>query len=497
MVTIIANQLDNKYSQLQINALYTQCKKLIEDPFEFVVFVQDDEMDLLMSTKKKDGYVDGITFHKPKYGIDWLEIDIMQHTKPKSSSLFITPNTIINNIGDIETYKTNKRVRLQDGNLAYFIFRNDNVEKILKEWEENEDELLYEYDAFDNKFFIEEGTLPFLQDNTASYPDLGQKIESIVALAFWYEDFNEQQIESMYNKETDLYPWLPERVEIDPVDNENKLSCQLIEKAFNKDFVIKSKLKRVKIKSLHSEPTENEELFDICSEFITTWGVGVDLATNGSNNDTIWWTNLGTLFKEIGNITFLINTGNPSETILNNAKAAIDTGCRVFWNYIHTNQLDTDIQKAKELSEKYNFTGFIYDGNVPEEKKPLKKNVKPDMPDYKLIELETLQTRKKDDIYKERTIKFSPHVRCEGKINNSFYLNATGNVFPCKHVALNLITAYNSPEHKTELLYSWDKNNINEHTLEEIFTNDFYKGYFNNLLKLNPKVIHNEQGGIC
>jgi len=495
MVTIIANQLDNNYSQIQINALYTQCKKLIEDPFDFVVFVQDTEMDLLMSTKKMEGYIDGISFHVPKYGLDWLEIDIMQHTKPNSSSLFITPNTIINNIGDIETYKTNKRVRLQDGNLCYFIFRNDKVEKILEEWEEDEDNLLYEYDAFHNKFLIEDGTLPFLQDSTATYPETTD--ENIVALPFWYEDFTKEQLETMYNKETDLYPWLPERVEIDPVDDSNKLSCSDIEKAFNREFVERSKLKRVKIKSLHSEPTENEELFDICSEFITTWGVGVDLATNGSNNDYVWWTNLGTLLKDIGNITFIINTGNPSEIVLQNAKSAIDSGCRVFWNYAHTNQLDTDIQKAKKLSEEYGFTGFIYDDNVPEEKKPIKKNVKPDMPDYKLIELETLKTRKKDDIYKERTIKFSPHVKCEGKVNNQFYLSPTGNVFPCKHVALNLITAYNSPEHKTELLYSWDKNNIKEHTLEEIFTNDFFKGYFNNLLKLNPAVIHNEQGGKC
>lgn len=495
MVTIIANQLDNNYSQVQINALYTQCKKLIEDPFDFVVFVKDDEMDLLTSTKKKDGYIDGITFHVPKYGIDWLEIDIMQHTNPNSSSLFITPNTIINNIGDIETYKTNKRIRLQDGNLAYFIFRNDKVEKILEEWEENEDELLYEYDAFHNKFLIEDGTLPFLQDSTASYPESTD--ESIVALPFWYEDFTKEQVDKMYNKETDLYPWLPERVEIDPVDDSNKLTCADIEKVFNRDFIEKSKLKRVKIKSLHSEPTNNDELFDICSEFVSTWGIGVDLATDGSNNDYVWWTNLGTLLKDIGNITFIINTGNPSEIVLQNAKSAIESGCRVFWNYAHTNQLDTDIQKAKKLSEEYKFTGFIYEDNVPEEKKPIKKNVKPDMPDYKLIELETLKTRKKDDIYKERTIKFSPHVRCEGKVNNQFYLSPTGNVFPCKHVALNLITAYNSPEHKTELLYSWDKNNIKEHTLEEIFTNDFFKGYFNNLLKLNPAVIHNEQGGTC
>ena len=103
-------------------------------------------------------------------------------------------------------------------------------------------------------------------------------------------------------------------------------------------------------------------------------------------------------------------------------KILIKKGCRVFWSYTHTNQLNTDIEKARELSEKHNFTGFIYLDNVPEEVPYVDEVVKPDMPDYKLIELETLQTRKKDDIYKERTIKFSPHVKCEGKVKNQFYL---------------------------------------------------------------------------
>ena len=503
MVTIIANQLDNRYSQKQINALYTQCKKLIEDPFDFVVFVQDDEMDLLMSTKKMAGYIDGISFHVPKYGLDWLEIDIMKHTKPNSRSLFITPNTIINNIEDIDIYKANKRVRLQDGNLAYFIFRNDKVEKILQEWEENEDDLLYEYDAFDNKFFIEEGSLPFLQDSTATYPDLGQKIESIVLLPQWFDEYTEQQLELMYNKETDLYPWLPENVEIEIIDNEgNQITYEDIGKTFTQDFVEKAKLKKVKIGGLTGEPSDNDDLIDIVGMFINKWYIretisGVDLITNGKNNTQDWWEVLGRTLGDIGSVTFNINTGNPDKIVLQNATALLNTGCRVFWSYTHTNQLDNDIKKAKKLSEEYKFTGFIYLDNVPEEVPYVEEVVKPDMPDYKLIELETLQTRKKDDIYKERTIKFSPHVKCEGKVNNQFYLSATGNVFPCKHVALNLITANNSPEHKTELLYSWDKNNIKEYTLEEIFTNDFFKGYFNNLLKLNPAVIHNEQGGIC
>ena len=204
MVTLIANQLDNNYSQTQINAFYTQAKKLIEDPFDFIVFVQDEEMELLKSTRKMDGYLDGISFHVPKYGLDWLEIDVMQHTHPNSACLFVTPNILINSIQDIETYKANKKIRLQDGNLCYFIYRNDKIEKILEEWDNNEDDLLYNFDAFHEKFLIEEGTLPFLQDSTATYPEtLDGKV---VALPHWYEDFTPAQIAIMYNKETDLYP---------------------------------------------------------------------------------------------------------------------------------------------------------------------------------------------------------------------------------------------------------------------------------------------------
>ena len=152
MVTIIANQLDTNYSQIHINAFYTQCKKLIENPFDFYVFVDKAEMELLETTRKKEGYIDGIEFHVPKHGKDWIEIDIMQHTKPGGNTLFLTPNVIINNIEDIDIYKSNKKIQLEDGNLGYFIHRNAKVEGILEEWEENEDELLYEYDAFHNKF---------------------------------------------------------------------------------------------------------------------------------------------------------------------------------------------------------------------------------------------------------------------------------------------------------------------------------------------------------
>ena len=77
----------------------------------------------------------------------------------------------------------------------------------------------------------------------------------------------------------------------------------------------------------------------------------------------------------MGNVTFEINTGQPAEKILDNAKTLLDSGCRVFWNYVHTNQLDSDIQKAKKISQQYNFYGFIYDNQISKEELLFYKNV--------------------------------------------------------------------------------------------------------------------------
>tara|TARA_B100000927_G_scaffold260627_1_gene230336 strand:- start:3408 stop:4874 length:1467 start_codon:yes stop_codon:yes gene_type:complete len=488
MIILVANLLDNNYSQTQINALYTQAKNQIEDPFEFWVFTSDEEC---RNEQKNKGYLDEILFDVPKYGEDWIEIDLMQKTKKGDSLLFVTPNCILNNISVIETYKTNSRIRLSDGNLCYNIFHNNKVEQLLKEWEEREDELLYEYDAFHNWNMLSDTALPFLQDSTSEYPE---KLEGdVIALPQWYDDFTQEEIDSMYNKETDLYPYLPQKVEMEL--NETGVLFDDVKEAFNPDFLLKAKLRRIKI--VGEEPTLNPDVIDIIHYFIKEWVISVDIESNGDTHDKIWWTNIGNLLKELGNVTFNINTGNPDKRILEHAKALIDVGCRVFWSYTHTNQLDNDIQKAKRLCKQHKFSGFVYDNKVPEEKQPINKKVKVDLPDYKLIELETLETRIQDDIYKERKIKFYPHIKCEGKVNNQFYLSSEGNVFPCKHIALTIRTANDSPEHVTKILYDWDKNNINNFSLEDIFVNDFYKGYFNNLLKLNPGIIHDEQGGIC
>ena len=215
MVTLIANQLDSNYSQRHINAFYTQAKKLIVDPFDFIVFTNDDEMKLLETTQKKDGYIQGITFHVPKYGKDWLEIDIMQHTQPGDVSLFVTPNVILNNPKEFFNYKTKgiDKLILEDGNFCYVCNRNEQVEKILTKWNELEDDMTFQNHSFTDAFYSNEvPEFSFIQNTNHNYPE---KTEGdIVVLPYWYEDFKEEELKLSYNRETDLYPYLPERVEM-------------------------------------------------------------------------------------------------------------------------------------------------------------------------------------------------------------------------------------------------------------------------------------------
>ena len=59
----------------------------------------------------------------------------------------------------------------------------------------------------------------------------------------------------MYNKATDLYPWLPERVEIQLSSNEN-LTLYEIKETFNQDFMEKAHMKRVNFKGLKGDPID-------------------------------------------------------------------------------------------------------------------------------------------------------------------------------------------------------------------------------------------------
>ena len=110
------------------------------------------------------------------------------------------------------------------------------------------------------------------------------------------------------------------------------------------------------------------------------------------------------------NITFNINTGNPDKRILQNAKALIDSGCRVFWNYVHTNQLDSDIQKAKKISQQYNFYGFIYDNQISKEEIVIDKKEKPDMPEVVSHENAVEKIAKPIDVVVENTEEQSDHL---------------------------------------------------------------------------------------
>ena len=166
---------------------------------------------------------------------------------------------------------------MEDGNLAFFCHRNEKVENILTKWDDMEDQMTFENHSFEGAFYSNVvPELPFIQNTNHNYPE---KTEGdIVVLPYWYEDFTKKQLELNYNRETDLYPWLPERVQMEVSDDEgNNLKVEQIEDSFNLDFITKAKIKRVKMDGLQGDPINNPELFDICQYLMGNWGIAVDI----------------------------------------------------------------------------------------------------------------------------------------------------------------------------------------------------------------------------
>ena len=88
---------------------------------------------------------------------------------------------------------------------------------------------------------------------------------------------------------------------------------------------------------------------------------------NSCNKDKIGQNDFITNIRDDSYEILNIDSGETlSETSI--LKILLENGCRVFWNYTHTNQLDSDIQKAKKLAKQYKFSGFIYDGDWENDK---------------------------------------------------------------------------------------------------------------------------------
>ena len=87
-------------------------------------------------------------------------------------------------------FKKTMIVEIKDSKNTKHKSKSD-IENILQQWEEEEDDLLFNFDAFHEKFLIEEGEIPFLQDTTATYPENTEG--DIVILPQWYDDFTEEQ----------------------------------------------------------------------------------------------------------------------------------------------------------------------------------------------------------------------------------------------------------------------------------------------------------------
>jgi len=496
-LTLIANLLDSKYSQIHINNFYTQAKNLIEQPFDFFVFTTQEELDKINSTKKRDGFVDGIQFHVPKYGKQWLEIDLIQHTKDNGVSFFTTPNVLLNDPMALLSYKGSgiDKVLMQDENVTYYIHKNKYVQNLIQKWDRDEQDITFYNYEFKQEFQVNElPSLPFLNTQNKDYPI--SLTDDIVTFPYWYTHTLDSYVETCYNRSIDLYPYLPSEIEMEV----NGFSYDEVVRIFNKDFLGKSRMTKLILSNDVEEPSLCEDFYDISEYFLEFEGVSVDVLTDLTSHDEFWWGSTGILYRKMGNITATIDDINNKDfdKQITNAKALLKSGARVFWQYTRTTQSDNDIEEARALSKKHKFSGFTFIENKPPEL-PVKEEriIVKELPDYKLIELDTLQTKPKEADYVDVKVKFEKKVRCKSKIENKCYIDKRGNVFPCVYTAREILEADINPYEDTDIIYNWKANNCKLEPLESILTNAFYTAYFNNKLKLDPSNICKLKCGAC
>lgn len=496
-LTLIANLLDNKFSQLHINNFYTQAKNLIEQPFDFVVFTTQDELDDINGTNKKDGFIQGIKFHVPKYGKEWIEIDLINHTKKNGISFFVTPNVLLNDPSSLLTYRSSgiDKCILQDGNVSYYIHNNKIVQNMKQKWDKEEPDLTFYNYEFSQEFQVNEvPKLPFLNSQNKDYPV--NLDDAIVTFPYWYTHRVDSYIESCYNRAIDLYPFLPVQVELEI----NGFDHTEVTKIFNHEYLVKSRMNKIVFSNNVTEPSLCEDFYEISEYFLVDGNVSVDVVSDLDTFDEFWWGSVGILYKNMGNITATIDSIDSEKfpRQLANAKAIIKSGARVFWQYTRSTQSDDDIEVARELSRKHNFSGFTFiEEKIQDDYVEPEKIKVVELPDYRLIELETIQTKPKEPDYVEATVKFKKQVRCKAKIQNECYIDKRGNVFPCVYTAREILEADTNPYEDTDIMYDWNMNNCKSNDLEEVLTNSFFKSYFNNKLKLDPSSICHTKCGVC
>ena len=233
--------------------------------------------------------------------------------------------------------------------------------------------------------------------------------------------------------------------------------------------------------------------------------IKLSINTNGSARDVSWWKELGETIGKVGNVKLgidgLENTheiyrrGTDFNKIIANAKALIETGVEVQWEYLVFKHNEHQIDLARSLAKELGFskftlkkTGRFFSNQTMvsnNKQEVFDKNgtleyflEKPTISEYQnnslKIEAELIQAYGSMSKYFDQT-----PIDCKVIDEGSIYISAEGLIFPCCWTALQLYAWYSDPKQSqiTILLNKYGGKSIidgKKNSFDNIINSEFF-----------------------
>lgn len=203
------------------------------------------------------------------------------------------------------------------------------------------------------------------------------------------------------------------------------------------------------------DPLMASSLLDILDDCFTRWPwIKVEISTNGGIRSESWWANFGERYKKNVHVIFCIDgledtnelyrIGVPFNKALGNAKAFIAGGGKASWRMIKFKHNEHQFDEAEKLSKSCGFESFIItnhgrnDGFVYTSEtdgyfiSPPGESIEQKVPTSNKGFVATKENSiGYVNFLKSRWVEYSGNIACHVKENNTFYISANGDIYPC------------------------------------------------------------------
>lgn len=223
---------------------------------------------------------------------------------------------------------------------------------------------------------------------------------------------------------------------------------------------------------------------------------GVHIVSNGSLQNRDWWSNLASVLKGKGKVTFSIDglrntnhiyrVGSNFEKVIQNVEAYIGAGGTAKWDYLVFKHNDHQIEEAKKLAKQLGFSEF----NLKYSKRYISEGALKRNSIAKDRVLGLSKNRKEREHVANADRILSDHgswenyfaeakISCKFQKKGMIFLDFKGRVWPCTWLAapIEFPDEY-SPQRKSLFQsikdYADDFNSIRSYSLEEILAHPWF-----------------------